>query len=214
MTSSLQHAIEGLYNAFSDVPRPRQVDGCPCCIDEKGISTLLAKPLRDLSPDDLTHYATSAFLTVGDVADYLYFLPRILDILTVEPDWWPQPEIVTKAIGTTGYHSWPETHFRAVSSYFDEMLNFLLITEDSGSLLDSWICALGILHVDLQPFLARISAVPPRLIDFYEDNSKDLARGRLASEFWNDAPQERNQVLAWFQSAETQRLIQKAYGLI
>src|SRR5690348_15560227 len=114
MNASFQEAIEGVYEAFRDVPRPKSVEGSSCCIDEKGISVLLSKPLRELSPDDLTHYASSVFLTVGAVEDFLYFLPRILEILATESGWWPDPEVVTRAIHTSGFHSWPNSHRRAV----------------------------------------------------------------------------------------------------
>jgi hypothetical protein len=95
---SLQEAIEGVYEAFGRIPRPLTMDGCPCCIDQKGISILLSKPLRELSPDDLTHYSASVFLTVGA----LYFLPRILDILATKPDWWPDPEVVNSRYSYCG----------------------------------------------------------------------------------------------------------------
>lgn len=117
MTPSLQHAIEGVYAAFRDVPKPRSIDGCPCCIEKKNIGALLSKPLRDLTPGDLTHYAASAFLTVGETADYLYFLPRILEILILDPAWYPEPEIVARAIHTAGYHSWPDFRRLAVARY-------------------------------------------------------------------------------------------------
>ncbi len=195
------------------MPRPSRVDGCPCCIDEKGIPVLLAKPLRHLSPDDLTHYAASAFLTVGDVPDYLYFLPRILEIAATEDGWWPDPEVITKAIHTAGFHSWPSAHREAVEAYFEAVFNDLLMKNDAGSELNSWICALGRLHINLLPLLERIAMTAPRLIDFYESNSKALAKGQLANAFWDDAPFERDQVLNWLQSNEIQHRIQEAYGL-
>lgn len=68
-------AVEKLYRAFAAVPRPRHIDGCPCCIDRKEVGVLLGKPLRSVTPGELSAYASSAFLTVGDAADYLYFLP-------------------------------------------------------------------------------------------------------------------------------------------
>src|SRR5688572_5553245 len=114
MTPSLQQAITGVYAAFADVQRPRSVEGCPCCIDRKGISILLSKPLRELSPDDLTHYAASAFLTVGAAEDYVYFLPRILEILACERDWWPDPEVVARAIHTAGFHGWSGSRREAI----------------------------------------------------------------------------------------------------
>src|SRR6266516_2556115 len=213
MTPLLQQAIEEIYNAFRDVPRPTTVDGCPCCIDEKEISILLSKPLRGLSPDDLTHYAASAFLTVGAVEDFLYFLPKILEILASNRDWWPDPEVVTRAIHTAGFHSWSDSRKKALSRYFDAVTSDLLATEDSGFELDSWICALGRLHIDLTPFLARIAANRPRLVELYEVNSQPLVDGRLANGFWDEAPQEQKQVVGWFQSAETKKLIEGQYGL-
>ena len=212
MSPSLQQAIEGVYAAFREVPRPTSVDGCPCCIDRKGISVLLSKPLRDLSPNDLTHYAASAFLTVGAVGDYLYFLPRVLEILATEHDWWPNPEVVTRAIHTAGFHSWPDARQAALTRYFEEVIGDLLGTEGAGFEIDSWICALGRLHVELAPFLTRIAASRPRLIEFYEVNSQPLIDGRLANGFWDEAPEEQKQVVEWFRSPETQKLIEAQYG--
>jgi hypothetical protein len=213
MSPSLQQAIKDVYAAFRDVPRPASVVGCPCCIDGKGISILLTKPLRELSPDDLTHYAASAFLTVGAVEDYLYFLPRILEILATEHNWWPDPEVVTRAIHTAGFHSWPESRRKALTRYFEEVVSDLLGTEGSGFEIDSWICALGRLHIPLAPFLTRIAVSRPRLIEFYEVNSQPLAGGRLANGFWDEAPEEQKQVVEWFRSPETQRIIEEQYGL-
>jgi hypothetical protein len=213
MSPPLQQAINGVYAAFQDVSRPTSVGGCPCCIDRKGISILLSKPLRDLSPDDLTHYATSAFLTVGAVEDYLYFLPRILEILATTHDWWPEPEVVTRAVQAAGFQLWPDSRRNALMQYFEEVVGDLLSTEGSGFEIDSWICALGRLHVGLAPFLSRLAASRTRLIEFYEVNSQPLVEGRLANGFWDDAPEERKQVVEWFRSPETQKMIEEQYGL-
>lgn len=213
MTPSLQQAIEDTYDAFREVPRPATVDGCPCCIGRKGINVLLSKPLRDLSPDDLTHYAASAFLTVGAVEDFLYFLPRILDILASKRDWWPDPEVVTRAIQTAGFHSWPDCRRQVLSRFLDEVVLDLLATDGSGFELDSWICALARLHDDLVPFLARIAANKERLIEWYEVNSQSLVDGRLANGFWDEAPEGTKQVVEWLRSPETQKIIEEHYGL-
>jgi len=213
MTPSLQRAIEDIYGALRDVRRPATVDGCPCCIGRMKIGTLLSKPLRDLSPDDLSHYAASAFLTVGAVEDFLYFLPRILEISALEPDWWPDPEVVTCAIHSAGFHSWPGSRRQVVSRFFDEMVIDLLATEGRGFELDSWVCAIARLHVDLAPLLAQIAANRARLIEWYEVNSRPLIDGRLANGFWDEAPKERKQVVEWFQSPQTQQIIQEQYGL-
>src|ERR1700728_4060562 len=132
MNSQLQTAIENVYAAFKDIPKPQFVDGCPCCIDQKGISILLTKPLRELSPDDLTHYAASVFLTVGSVEDFFYFLPRILEMLVLEPNWWPSPEVVARALDNSKFHNWPVRKSEAVSKYFDAVIVELSDKENSG----------------------------------------------------------------------------------
>ncbi|HYG35886.1 MAG TPA: hypothetical protein VEC99_13930 [Clostridia bacterium] len=212
MTPSLHQAIEDVYAAFRDVPRPRTMEGCPCCIDAKGIDILLSKGLRDLTPENLTHYAGSALLTVGSVEDYVYFLPRILEILASERYWWPEPEVVTRAMHTAGFHSWPDGRRQALLRYFEEVISELLANEGSGAALDSWICALGRLHVDLAPFLSGIAENRPRLIEFYEVNSQELINGGLTNPFWDEAPVEQKQVVAWFRTADIQKLIEAHYG--
>lgn len=66
--TDLEQAIDRLYTAFADVPKPRRINGCPCCIEKRNISVLLSVPLLELTPDDLSAYAASAFLTVGTAA--------------------------------------------------------------------------------------------------------------------------------------------------
>ncbi len=213
MTSSLHSAIENVYEAFRDIRKPTSVHGCPCCIEKKGVDVLVAKRLRDLSPDDLSHYAASAFLTVGAVEDYLYFLPRILEILVSERFWWPHPEVVARAINTAGFHSWPSRRQSALKRYFDAVIEELLTMEGSVHDIDSWICALGGLNLDLAPFLARVSANCPRLVEYYELNSQSLVDGCLVNNFWDYAPEKQKQVVEWFVSAGTQKLITASYGL-
>ena len=63
------------------------------------------------------------------------------------------------------------------------------------------------------PFLNRIAGNGARLIEFYELNSQALIDGRLSNGFWDEAPQERKQVVDWFRSAETRMAIDVQYGL-
>src|SRR4051812_29634791 len=98
--------VENLYRAFAAVPRLRDIDGCPCCIDRKEVGVLLSKPLRSVTPEELSAYAASAFLTVGDAADYRYFLPRILEVTAADPAWWPSPEVTGRAIRDSDPESW------------------------------------------------------------------------------------------------------------
>jgi hypothetical protein len=96
----LEGSIQRLYLAFSRVSRPRHIDGCPCCIDGNNIERLLKTSLAEVSAEDLSPYASSAFLTVGATADYLYFLPRILELTARGELLWPDPEVTGRAIAS------------------------------------------------------------------------------------------------------------------
>ena len=213
MKTPLQAAIESVYHAFSEVVRPHSIIGCPCCLNDKQICVLLSKPLRILSPDDLTDYAASVLLTVGTGEDFLYFLPRILEILTTDSGWWPNPEVVLRRMKDASFHEWPEDRQLSVSKYFKEIISELLSHEGEGYALDSWICALGNLKTDLNPFLQQIAANPPRLIEYYEVNSENLTYERLRNSFWNEAVAEEKSVVEWFKSTEIAGLISQQYGL-
>lgn len=77
---TLKQATENLYAAFSDLPMPVRLDGCPCCISSDEIDVLLRKSLRELTDVDLSAFAASAPWTVGTWADYSYFFPRLLEL--------------------------------------------------------------------------------------------------------------------------------------
>lgn len=212
MSPPVQQALEQVYAAFGDVPKPANIAGCPCCIDRKNLDPLLAKSLRSLSPDDLTKYAASALLTVGEPEDYAYFLPRILEILIIKPHWWPSVEVVLRAIDSAGFAVWPDRWRRAINGYFDGVIDDLLSRENVGSDLNDWICALGTLQVDLAPVLARVEVNEARLLEFYETHSQPLQRGSLSNCFWDNAPAGGAQVISWFQSERVQKRIAALYG--
>ena len=108
--SRLEESIEQLYTAFADIPRPRHIDGCPCCITECEIETLLTRDLREIAPEELSTYASCALLTVGSVDDYLYYLPRILHLHAMDEFWWPDPEVTGSRIHDAEPHSWSAVH--------------------------------------------------------------------------------------------------------
>lgn len=209
MPPRLQQIIEQVYPAFQ-MPPPASIEGCPHCLDRPGVDALLKKPLRELTPEDLKSYVSSALLTLGTADDYLYFLPRILEILSDQS--WFEPEVVGRAIHSTGFTVWPEERRVIVLQFFEEVFVGLLKHEQSGSEIDAWLCALGRMHVDLGSYLDRIIVHGPQLIDLFEWNHEALSRDNLFSGFWDDAPKAKRQVIDWFQSPETLTAIDKAYA--
>lgn len=126
MTENIRQSIESIYAAFSSVPKPKSIDGCRCCIEDKQVATLLAKPLRELSAEELSSYASSVFLTVGSEADYRYFLPRILEILVSDQTWWPDPEVALRTLALAEWSKWPDAEKRSIlrlfEAHFDQLI--------------------------------------------------------------------------------------------
>jgi hypothetical protein len=156
----------------------------------------------------LLHSSPSVTLTIT-----CFSFREILEILVTVPGWWPSPEIVACSIVTAGFHSWSEgRRRRAVLRYCDEVISDLLATEDSGWDLNTWMCALGRLQLDLTPFLARIADTGPRLVEFYEANSPEIRDGRLLNPFWDEAPEAMQTVIKWLLSPEVTKKINDQYG--
>jgi hypothetical protein len=148
--NALEQSIDHMYISFAGVLKPRAIKGCPCCIEGKEIDKLLATPLREISPKVLAPYASSALFTVGDAADYLYFLPRILEISATDDGWWPDVEVTGRAIRSSGPDSWPLSRRVAVDDLF---ANFITDSVETGKYykLDGWLCAIGRSGFDVSP---------------------------------------------------------------
>lgn len=204
-------AIERLYQAFSTVPKPHYIEGCPCCIDRKDVGTLLSKPLRALTPNELASYAASAFLTVGERADYLYFLPRILEVSATEPWCWPSPEVTARAIRTADSESWAVGQREALSGFLMAVIDAAILTKEYYC-LDGWVCAIARIGFDVRPYLDRIAGCPEAVLAFFECNSDTLPRRVLSNAFWERPSQAHDLIVNWFYSDEIARIPFEAYG--
>ena len=210
---TLDGAIDDLYIAFSDVSVPQHVDGCPCCIDQKRILKLLSTPLRKIKPEDLAPYASSALLTVGDVSDYLYFLPRIIEVSVTEPSRWPDIEVTAKAIRSTEVESWASTRRYALHAVLDSLFDHIIETRAYWN-LDSWLCACAILGVEVRPYLHQIEIHPDAVLHYFEDNERCLKSGRLCNAFWELPNVGHDQIVAWFRSPKIRRIPEVSYGYV
>lgn len=210
---SIQDSIEHLYRAFEKIPRPQQIDGCPCCIEDKEICTLLSKGLRALTPDELKSYASSAFLTVGEVDDYLYFLPRILEITATDSLWWPSPEVTGRAIRDTNPDSWTDDQRSALKQYLESVIDSVIETGEH-SLLDSWMCAIGRMGLDVTPYLNQIAESPAAVLAYFEENVRSLPRNELSYSFWKLPCPAHDTIVNWFYSPEISKIPFEAYGCI
>jgi hypothetical protein len=212
VNDALRQAINALYAAFASVPKPKTITGCPCCIEDKDIPVLLSQPLRDLMPEELSSYASSVFLTIGDEEDFRYFVPRILEISATDPSWWPDPEVVARTLADARWQEWPVAQKEAVARVWDERFTELIEAAE-GSELDSWLCGLARTGLALTSFLARLSRSPTATLALYGWHANEIVEHRLANGFWDDAPQGRKEVVDWFHSPKISRLILDNYGV-
>ncbi len=181
--TALEQSIENVYTALAEVPKPDSVDGCTCCIDEKELVALLAVPLRNLTPEALANYAASALLTVGDVSDYLYFLPRILEISVRQDDWWPNIEVTARAISQTEPLRWSPIQQAALNNLFNAVIDWAIELNDAHK-LDAWLCAIARMSFPLQPFLGQVEKSEIMILSYFERNASCLARNKLCNSFW------------------------------
>jgi len=210
--SDRQTAIERLYDAFKTLPKPRHVEGCPCCTSDGEFRQLVTKPLREVMPDQLSRYASKALTTVGTEQDFQYFIPRILEICATEFGWWPEPAVVTGKMEMAAWKTWPAEQISAIRMFLWEHFLHLLTLNDSGSDVDEWICAVGKTDEDLSPYLAELERHPAKLLQFYEENSRSLLKGRLSNSFWENGPKEKV-VANWFRSPGVIEIIDEKYGM-
>jgi hypothetical protein len=194
---SLNAAVEALYAEFRE-PKPRTIEGCPCCTNPEEVCTLLAKGLRELTPDELSNYGSSLFLTMGDERDFPYFLPRLLDVATSQ-DWWPSPEVLLDKLTRARWEIWPKHRQEAVRRVIDRWFADTIAEIESlvaeqfyaaGSHIDALLC--GIAHAGLQlaPYLDDLARHPTALKALADWNAHAIfKRKRLANEFWKDCPE-------------------------
>jgi hypothetical protein len=207
-----QESIEALYAAFADVPKPGHIDGCPCCIENKQICTLLSTPLRRLSGEQLNSYAFSAFLTVGDVADYLYFLPRILEISVTDDGWWPEIEVTGRAVANAEPLTWSPQRLVALQAVLETKISSLLREQDSGSAIDSWLCGIVHMGLDVRPYLAQLEQSPTHVAAYYLENGRRLPE-KLDNPFWERPNAGHDAIVHWFGTKKVSDIIFDAYGV-
>ena len=225
MIASLKKSIEKLYAVFSNACQPTAIYACPCCISEEEINALLSKSLRDIEPSDLKNYADCAFGTVGDLEDFKYFLPRILEILAHHTDWWnlvvtesgiydyfTKPEVLfSKFKILAEWKTWPENEKQAIINFLDAMLDELLHREKvTGWEIDSCICSLAMCVDDVIPYFQKL--IEPqhklKLREFYSIHRESLEETKPLDFWWDEIEDNQQEIIIkWLLSENVKNII-------
>lgn len=208
MTPSIQQAIEGLYTAFATAKRPSEIALSPVK-DPADFAPLLITPLRQLTADQLWQYSFSVFYTVGDVAEFEYFFPRIIELAS-EPFSLLEIEVVFQKPTMSGWpNEWRKDRRNAFQTYLDAMVASWATTVcDIGG----WVCALSFCLPDIERHLEVLmsgsDAANENLVSFHQENSETLSRHRLSNSFWERSAENHARVVAWLERTDVQQRIQ------
>jgi hypothetical protein len=215
----LAAAIDRLYAAFAAVPRPAEIEYCPCCFTADEESALLASAeLRQLPVDVLRPYAANVMLTVGGVDDLRYFTPRILEIACTVGFNWPDLEPIAGRLRMAGWRHWPSDQPHAVRGALQTLWSTTLATFPVTPDIDTVLCALGNAEDDLDPYLTMWSAAlrhPPaaeHLRDLLSNGVRWNRRTmdwRLANAFWDGRD---GRVLGWLAGAGIRHAVAEAFA--
>lgn len=215
-TRALRQAIDDLYLAFAQYPLPRWTGSCLHCHDEAEELRLHAKPLRDLTTEDLESYVWSALLTWGSVDTFKHLLPRILE-LAADYGWTVDREIVLSRLRRGDWRTWPVEEQVSVSAYLMAVWTAALSDESFVIPADEWLCVVGQAVDDLGPFLEAWYMNPHassryQLAEFiFENSNKIETRGRLAGGFWSDRREQMAQVIDWLLRPSVSEILEQAF---
>jgi hypothetical protein len=112
--NTLAAAIERLYEAFRYYPLRPEIPYCTHCITPEQAQRIYIRPLRELMPDDLMSYASSAMTTWGTVGDFKHFFPRIFELAVHNYSFVPDLDMLGSQLDYAGWREWPESEQQAV----------------------------------------------------------------------------------------------------
>jgi len=192
----LSNAIEALYATFN-APPPPVIEGCPCCIEKRGVDVLLTTPLRKLTPDQLWGYVSGAFLTVGDQRDYRYLLPRIFELSADRGGVPGDIEVIIGKLKRAQWRSWPDHQQEVITEVLDAWFTSAVIAgaaypEDdygwiyAGEECDAILCGAAYADIPMAKWLALLEAPEASSVlkALIECGRKNL------SPFWKDVPEQ------------------------
>ena len=124
-------AIKRLYEVFGSYRFRADMPCCiPHCFDQSEIDALGEKPLRFLELKTLQRFAFKFLTTCGEVQDFKYFLPRLLE-LTANTRMGFVNEILLGKLDYANWHTWQDFEQQAVNNFLWAWWHLELELDDS-----------------------------------------------------------------------------------
>jgi len=168
---ALLDSIETLYRVFVNYSA-EDMFGCPHCVTAEHIQRTQAKPLRELTGEDLSHYAFNAITTMGTEDNFRFFLPRLLELFALEGGIGRyDAEPVIGKLPYTHWERWDRIEREAIMNFFHALLRevfekeFIIEMGSDKSLRNQWeslgwaiyepLTIIERAEIDLVPFLTE-----------------------------------------------------------
>lgn len=209
MSTALQTAIDRIYAAFANVPKPVKIDGCRCCIDDREVWTMLSTPLRELTAEQLSSYTSSFRTTVGSIADFRYYLPRILELAFTGASW---HDSHCHNLVEAGWLTWSVDERDAIRAPFEISFSYA-IEEQHGQEIDRRLNDLANLGLDLAPYLVQLQSNPEASLAFYRRVANPHTGVELCDFLWGESVAGAVQVIDWFYSPAVSKRIFDSEGV-
>jgi hypothetical protein len=156
----LRAAVERVYAAFAHCPlKPGFYERCSPYADRRDIARgLQIGPVRSLGAPDLAVYAFKARHTMGNADDFKYFLPRMLELYALDPEWrahMASDTVLFEDARDLGWAEWPAVERRAVEGYLSTLWQVLIQSEPDVLSVDEFHRDVRALGIDFGRYLAQ-----------------------------------------------------------
>ena len=205
MHPKLQKSIRELYTAYSVFDKPSQIDSCECCHTEEEKKILVSNSLESLTCNQLNDFVISSFNTIGDAEDFLYFLPRILELAFTD---YQEFDCDVGLLGHKLYQSRFWERGETLKSSVDSALlahfeHQVLQDTDWNYQMSDWVCCVGNATPEIQPFLSLLLG-SPYFKEFYEQEHRYAVKGKLSDSFWEKNHGNRARIVSWLLGPESE----------
>jgi hypothetical protein len=202
-----EQALENLYAVFAKYPL-KDMECCDCGCDRTvNKRVLMTTPLRQIEEDAIGYYAFKATYTMGDLADFKHFLPRIFEFL-YEVD----TRIVLKKLDENDFESWETAEINALKGYLKywlmKMIKNHYINEEFITGLANKIDLKTIFYSWLN--FKEATAIS-NLTTFINGHYHDVIHKNRFGELKNNEYELVSMLKSWFHSKELKERLENAY---
>ena len=220
MIPRLDAAINSLYEIFSMYPGNPKMDKSPVYGNAASWNeALYQKPLRTLSPDDLSRFAGKAISTWGTVEDYKHFLPRICELTAQFSPPYEEWIVFDKCV-YGGWEEWPVREQAVLHEFLYAWFGALLKDESEDA---QWeFCNYFAVIAEHVPDFGRLltlweststNAALIHLANFIDEKSYYVFKENILSGF-QDSSKNALVLAQWLRREEIAKRLEKGFFLL